>query len=541
MSESIPVMRLSTEAMDALRSVAQQSPQLWQNPDTNFHNILTSLNITDYAEPTGLVADGPIAMPSAAQFGSTSRAQADRAALAFRDNIPGISPAQMADPQILAWVSCFHLLGFGIERWPVREGSEPTPQHVIMHYLPERGRDITDASVAGRTLWLSEICKRVSESSASITAEQVLDNFCNNPENYHNCTAFYVLRSPLVLSEYVWALLGDAKGINREGSREIARDINRAAGARLVDSLSRQDIRTVIATSVDRLMRQSKYVADRTKIRGRQNVQVLSLGAGVQSTVMALMAEENYDGMPTPELAIFADTGWEPKAVYEHLNWLETQLSYPVVRVSAGNIRDNILSGTNPEGRPFIDMPVYVVKNDGKHYIGTRQCTKLYKLHPIEKYLRQYLELEYGKVAPKEKQVDMWLGLSIDEAIRVKPSRHPWITNIYPLLEKEFSRKQLYAWFKERYPERDLPKSACIGCPYHTDRTWAEMKENDPESFQDAVNVEWAIQNVPQSKGALDGTAYLHKSRVPLREVEFNFEMTEAEAMQQECEGMCGI
>ena len=67
------------------------------------------------------------------------------------------------------------------------------------------------------------------------------------------------------------------------------------------------------------------------------------------------------------------------------------------------------------------------------------------------------------------------------------------------------------------------------------------MKENDPESFQDAVNVEWAIQNVPQSKGALDGTAYLHKSRIPLREVVFNFEMTEAEAMQQECEGMCGI
>ena len=39
---------------------------------------------------------------------------------------------------------------------------------------------------------------------------------------------------------------------------------------------------------------------------------MLSLGAGTQSTVMALMAEQGYNGMPKPDLAIFADTGWEP-------------------------------------------------------------------------------------------------------------------------------------------------------------------------------------------------------------------------------------
>ena len=95
--------------------------------------------------------------------------------------------------------------------------------------------------------------------------------------------------------------------------------------------------------------------------------------------------------------------------------------------------------------------------------------------------------------------------------------------------------------FKDRFPTRHLPKSACIGCPYHSDQMWAEMKENDPISFQDAVNVEWAMQNVPQSRGALTGTAYLHKTRVPLSEVEFKTNRTEAEAMQQECEGLCGI
>ena len=540
MGDQIPVMRMTAQAMDALRDKAKNQPELWQDGGTDFEQVLADLNLTDYCEPTGLVATGPIHMPSADQLSRNYKSRADRVALAFHQNIPGITPAQMADPHIMAWMSCFHLLAFGISRWPIQNEADPA-RHVQQHYLPERGRPITDASIAGRTLWVAETAIRAADHSQAFTAQQAIDHFSKNPEDYHNCTAFYVMRAPVILAEYVRSLMNDAQGISREGSREIARDLNRAAGARLLDSLNRKEIREIIAQSVDRLMHQLRYVSDRSKLRGRKNLQVLSLGAGVQSTVMALMADEGYEGLPKPDFAIFADTGWEPKAVYEHLEWLEKKLSYPVVRVSAGNIRDDILRGVNPEGRKFIDMPVFVVKEDGKHYLGTRQCTKLYKLRPIQRYLRERLGFKNGEPAPKDQQVDMWLGLSIDEASRVKPSDKKWITNVYPLLERDLSRAQLYAWFKERYPARHLPKSACIGCPYHSDPMWAEMKEHDPESFQDAVNVEWAMQNVPQSRGALSGTAYLHRSRIPLPQVEFDNRLTEAEAMQQECEGLCGI
>lgn len=44
-------------------------------------------------------------------------------------------------------------------------------------------------------------------------------------------------------------------------------------------------------------------------------LRVLSLGAGVQSTTLVLMAAHGVVG-PMPDCAIFADTGWEPKAVY---------------------------------------------------------------------------------------------------------------------------------------------------------------------------------------------------------------------------------
>ncbi|GAA5542298.1 MULTISPECIES: hypothetical protein [Brucella] len=54
-------------------------------------------------------------------------------------------------------------------------------------------------------------------------------------------------------------------------------------------------------------------------------LRVLSLGAGVQSTMLALMAAHGEIG-PMPDCAIFADTGWEPKAVYEHLAWLRSPI-----------------------------------------------------------------------------------------------------------------------------------------------------------------------------------------------------------------------
>ena len=66
---------------------------------------------------------------------------------------------------------------------------------------------------------------------------------------------------------------------------------------------------------------------------------IISLGAGVQSSTMALMAA--HGELPRPDCAIFADTQWEPKQVYEHLDWLEKQLPFPVYRVSSGNIRED--------------------------------------------------------------------------------------------------------------------------------------------------------------------------------------------------------
>jgi len=53
---------------------------------------------------------------------------------------------------------------------------------------------------------------------------------------------------------------------------------------------------------------------------------VLSLGGGVQSTALALMAMHGL--IEKPDYAIFADTGWEGSETLNHINELEKLLDY---------------------------------------------------------------------------------------------------------------------------------------------------------------------------------------------------------------------
>ena len=74
---------------------------------------------------------------------------------------------------------------------------------------------------------------------------------------------------------------------------------------------------------------------------------VMSLGGGIQSSVMALMAGERaFDRVP--DCAIFADTHWEPPSVYDHIEWLEGQLRFPLYVVDNGRSLREEVKATSP-------------------------------------------------------------------------------------------------------------------------------------------------------------------------------------------------
>lgn len=168
-------------------------------------------------------------------------------------------------------------------------------------------------------------------------------------------------------------------------------------------------------------------------------LRAVSLGAGVQSTTMALMAAHGDIG-PMPDCAIFADTGWEPRAVYEHLEWLRSPnvLPFPVHIVSVGNIREQLMAAGEGQRWASIpaftrtvtpagaEMPVLGEDDDGEIVpVGTRrmdketvsigmirrQCTTEFKIVPIIRKVRELVGLT------RKRSPDHAVGGTVDRDI----------------------------------------------------------------------------------------------------------------------------
>lgn len=259
-------------------------------------------------------------------------------------------------------------------------------------------------------------------------------------------------------------------------------------------------------------------------------MRILSLGAGVQSSTLALMAAVGE--IPAPDCAIFADTGWEPAAVYKHLDWLETQLPFPVHRVSAGNIRDDLMRAKPGRGNRWSAIPAFVKNEDGRAGMIRRQCTQEYKLVPIRRKVRELLGMPVRGRPPKGAHAEMLLGISLDEAQRMKPSREAFLTNTWPLIDLGMRRWDCLAWTADRGFPRP-PKSSCVCCPFHTDAEWRNLT---PQEFAQAVAADDVLRH-----SRLKGELYMHRSLVPLAQVDFSARSDQPDMFGNECEGLCGV
>lgn len=279
-----------------------------------------------------------------------------------------------------------------------------------------------------------------------------------------------------------------------------------------------------------------------------QRFRVLSLGGGTQSSALLLMSIRGL--LPKLDAAIFADTQWEPKEVYETVGWLATQAGVagiPVVQISKGNLRQHSI-GEAGHGVRCASMPLYVVNPDGSHGRVNRQCTREYKVEPIELWIkRTLLGLKPRQRVPADIIVEKWFGMSSDEASRIRTPSEKWQEFAYPLcgigpsgdlrLSRNFNRGATIEWLRVNYPGRTFPRSACIGCPFHSNYEWRRIK-SDPETWGDAVRADNAVRHTVGIKGE----AYLHRSCVPLQQANLgNGVDDEANLFNQECQGMCGI
>ncbi len=278
----------------------------------------------------------------------------------------------------------------------------------------------------------------------------------------------------------------------------------------------------------------------------------LSFGAGVQSTTLAIMSALGLRGVPRADIAVFADTQAEPKYVYQQCDRVEAFLKphgIKLIKATLGSLWEDTLRGSRGEvtrrTSAHTMIPAFTRGKDGREAMLIRKCTSEYKIEVVQKAVRQHLGLKKGERAAGRLRARALIGISLDEAVRMRTNKVTWMVNHYPLIDAGMTRNDCIKLLEEHgFP---IPmKSACVFCPYHDDTYWRWLKANHPEEWDRAVLFDTQIRNL--TKSGVRMPAFLHRSLKPLGEVDLNASnepdqkrLFSGDGFKAECEGMCGV
>jgi len=263
-------------------------------------------------------------------------------------------------------------------------------------------------------------------------------------------------------------------------------------------------------------------------------VRFLALGAGVQSTAVLMLALRG--DLPPLDAAIFADTGHEPAAVYAHLERMRARCvaaGLDLEVVTGGDIRDFSRPAGTGSG---IDAPFYTVTPDGDRGIIPRQCTRALKIRPMRRAIRRRMAATGATTATQV------FGISADEYQRMRDSDVRYLTNEYPLVDLRWTRNDCRTYLADL--GIDAPRSACIGCPFHSDNEWRSMRDDRPDEWREAIAWESDAQAAFEATPRLRAIPYVHRSRVPLADVDLWTPEDHGQlslGFGDECGGVCGV
>lgn len=258
-------------------------------------------------------------------------------------------------------------------------------------------------------------------------------------------------------------------------------------------------------------------------------MKILSLGWGVQSWTLAAMVA--LGELEPIDFAVHADTTWERKQTYDFASrwtpWLEAH-GVKVVTVSDADQAKKAATAAT-------DIPGFTLSQTGDRGQLRRQCTSRWKITPQRRFIAA--ELEQRGLAKSPGVVEQWLGISLDEWSRAKDADVKFIKHCFPLLDLRMTRGDCVAWLERNGLE--VPgKSACVFCPYHNRRAWADMKRDQLEDWLIAVEIDLQIRGArpPYS-------LFVHSTRVPLTEavnIPEDVGMTQPGMFDDECDsGHC--
>ena len=246
----------------------------------------------------------------------------------------------------------------------------------------------------------------------------------------------------------------------------------------------------------------------------KSRLQVLSSGGGTQSSCIIVLIA--MGALPKPDLVLMSNTEREASNVFDYqkefIKPICDAIGLEYVIVDKSDFTDSDITYISKDGDETT-LPPFFTEYNGRNPDGTvgKQagfCSSKWKSDVLNRYLNN----RYGEKELTERGVDYWIGMSFDEARRVKYPSGKWQKR-YPLFEAQILREQAIK-IVEDYGLPEPPRSACWMCPNRHDDEWEWMKKNVPQDFKKAVVFEKELQeDFPW--------LWLHKSGKPISDLDF--------------------
>lgn len=256
-------------------------------------------------------------------------------------------------------------------------------------------------------------------------------------------------------------------------------------------------------------------------------MKILSCGAGMQSTALALMSCENkmkgiiHKEVPIYDAVIFCDLGFEPYWVTSQVEFIQkacADAGNPFYKIESNLYKDYL---ERFGIKHITTVPFWSVDENGKKAKMRRYCTLDYKIAIIEKFLRHNLlgYRKYQRLKPEDFQAhQMHIGFSYEERRRISEKELSKLyVKKYPLVDMKWERADSYRYILEVWG-LDTKASACVFCPFHKNYFFRHLKENCKNDYEKLVEFDKILEE-RQPNTAIKSKIYISRSRKRIDEL----------------------
>jgi 3'-phosphoadenosine 5'-phosphosulfate sulfotransferase (PAPS reductase)/FAD synthetase len=198
---------------------------------------------------------------------------------------------------------------------------------------------------------------------------------------------------------------------------------------------------------------------------------LISFSGGVESSAMCVLFGNKAN-------ALFCDTGFEHEKLYSRLDKVEKKIrefhnnDFKIIRI-----------------KPEISLPDYIIENKYYPSAKARFCTRMFKINPIDKYLKNLGDIE------------LMIGLNSDEKDK-RVGNLGKLKNVkytYPLIENNINRAMCEALLQKINLLPNFPaymhRGGCIGCFFKTRKEYEAMFRLNENEFKYLIDLEKKIQD----------------------------------------------